>query len=190
MAFEVVVPVGDVNKYWSYPASGTHFDDIDEGSGGPDANYIEATEAAGDDDDIDSFEFADPDFEGGTASQVVIYTNGLIIGSNQPEIQIIIAEDDSGLVNVALTTSQTWKTNILTPSGDDWTELEATSLKVIYQADVPTSKDENTIFTCYAVFSYTAAPVGWGHKFLGVPAANIGSVNGVLRVNIAKIKGV
>ena len=191
MATVIVVPDGDgTTNDWSQPASGTHFDDIDEHPGGPGIDNIGAFQNAGDDNDEDQFSMEDPSFEGDVSSQVVIWTYGWIVGSNQPEVTIIIGGETHGPVNVGLTGVQGWHSNTFTPDAEDWTELEATSLKVIYTADVPTSKDSNTINTCYALFTYPDPPAGWGHTFLGVPAANIAKINGIPIANIGKIKGV
>ena len=42
----------------------------------------------------------------------------------------------------------------------------------------------------YNSLNIGAAPPGWGHTFIGVAGANIGSVSGVVIANIDKIKGV
>jgi len=188
MATVEVVPTSDITADWTAPMEGTHFDDIDVGSGGPDANYIGANQELGDDDDLDSFHMTDGDIEGGEATSITVYTNGFIVGVNTPEIVITIGGLPLLVEDVPLTTIQLWKTNTL--GGISWDQDDVNNLRITYVADVPDSKDRNWIYTCYAIITYTAAPTGWGHKFIGVPAANIAKVNGVPIANIAKIKGV
>ena len=188
MATVEVVPTSDIIRDWLGPVGGTAFDDIDEGSGGPDELYITASQEGGDDDDLDTFHMTDGDIEGGEATSITVYTNGMIVGVNTPEIAISIGGLPLYAEEVPLTTIQLWKTNTL--GGISWDQTDVNNLRITYKADVPDSKDRNFIYTCYAVITYTPAAVGWGHKFLGVPAANIAKVNGVPIANIAKIKGV
>lgn len=71
-----------------------------------------------------------------------------------------------------------------------WTQSDVDGLQVRIIADVGTGKaDEIWNYIVYCVITYTA-PSGYGHDFMGVPAANIGSVSGVSTTNIASIKGV
>ena len=192
---EVVPNVDTILKQWSEPASGDHYDNIDEGSVGmPDANFIRASQANGDDNDIDGFGMQNPDIEGGTASQIVVHTYGHIgLGTAVPEIRLVMAGagfDETQECNLpGMLPGE--RTNTFTPDGDDWTEWELSWISIAYIADVPISKSENKIFTCFAVITYEPpAPAGWGHKFIGVPGANIANVNGVPLANIASIKGV
>jgi len=184
-----VVPDGDGVVDWYTPITGDHYSEINEGSGGPNPGVIGAFQTQGDDNDIDEFSMENPSFEGRTSSQVVIWTFGFIIGANSPEIQVNIGGETHGPASVGLTTIGGWHSNTFTPDTDDWTELEATGLKVTYIANVPASKNYNDISTCYALFTYESPP-GYGHDFIGVPAANIDNVIGVPAANIDKIIGV
>ena len=186
MATVEVVPTSDIIKDWSFPAAGTHFDDIDEGSGGPDANHINASQGNGDDGDFDSFHMTDGDIEGGEATSITVYTNGKIIGVNKPEIVIGIGGLPLLVEAVNLQTFQSWQTNTL--GGLSWDQTDVNNLRITYKAHVPDSKDMNYVYTCYAVITYTAA-AGYGHDFLGIPAANIDSIMGIPAANIDNICG-
>ena len=133
---------------------------------------------------------SNPDFEGDVSSQVVIWTYGGGLG-NAPEITINIGGETHGPVDIAgWTVINTWRSNTFTPDADDWTEIEGSTLKVSLTADVPTKLFTHTIFTVYALFTYPDPPVGWAHDFLGVPAANIGEINGIPVEDIESVKGV
>ena len=182
-----VVPDGDgATNDWSQPPSGDHYDEIDEGSGGPDSNYILASNSAGDDGDIEMFTFENPSFGGGVSSQVVIWTYGFRTGNFQPDVEILIGGESHGPESVNLGLVPGWTSNTFTPDADDWTELEATSLKLTYTAHCSGDKQGHTIYTCYALFTYP----GYEHDYMGVPAGNIASVSGVPSANIDNIKGV
>lgn len=189
MATVEVVPTSDITADWSISSTAPpHFDDINEGSGGPDANFISAAQVNADDNDNDLFHMSNGDIEGGVATSITVYTNGLITGGNRPEVFIKIGEFPLLVEDVLFTTSQSWKTNTL--GGLSWDQDDVNNLTIGYKADVPDDKNVNQIWTCYAVITYTPAPEGYGHDFMGVPAANIDEVNGVPSANIDTIKGV
>jgi len=61
-------------------------------------------------------------------------------------------------------------------------------MSIRIRADLAVSKTGIDIACVYAVVTYT--PPGYGHDFIGVPAANIDNVIGVPTENIDKIIGV
>ena len=71
-----------------------------------------------------------------------------------------------------------------------WNQEELDALLLHYRANTPDKGNTLFIETAYAVITYTAVSAGWGHKFLGIPAANIGKINGIPIANIGKVKGV
>ena len=71
-----------------------------------------------------------------------------------------------------------------------FTQADLDGLQVNYRADVAVKNSQNNIDVCYVIVTYTLLVVGYGHNFMGVPAANIGNVCGVPTENIDKIKGV
>ena len=191
MATVIVVPdVDGLTNDWSLPVSLPHYDDIDEGPGSG-IDFIGASFASGDHNDIEMFGYENPSFEGQLSSQVVIYTNCQVVIGGGINVTLDIGGETHGPVSVGAGTGRAWKSNTFTPDGANWTEAQAASMKVTYTASVGVTKYGVNIFTSYASFTYEPpAPPGYGHNFLGVPAANIGFVNGVPTANIAKIKGV
>jgi len=186
-----IVPQSDNSIQWSVPSAGTHFDDIDEAPA-TQADYIQATESGGDDNDIDDFNFTtiDPIEE---VTQVEIKVNGLIVGTGlDPEIDLYIEgawkSVSVGWKNCGLTDVRGWHSIVYVGLSSNQASLDA--LRVRVRGDIPEKAGINTIHTIYCIITYTVAAVGYGHKFLGVPSASIGKVCGVPTANIRKIKGV
>ena len=72
-----------------------------------------------------------------------------------------------------------------------WTQANLDALQVRFTADTPSKYGSHDLWCIYVVVTYDAVvPEGYGHDYMGVPAANIGSVSGVPTGNIDKIKGV
>lgn len=193
MATVNVVPdVDGGTNDWNYPIALPHYDDIDEGIvGGTGSDYIGALNSQGDHDEDEQFGYGNPDLEGQTASQVVIWTNGIVIIGGGVYITVNIGGEEFGPVGVGLGTGRAWLSNTFVPAGDNWTEAECAAMKVIYTASVGTDKYGVNLYTSYAQFTYEPPPPpGYQHDYMGVPAANIGSVDGVPTANINTIKGV
>jgi len=186
MATVEVVPVSDIEAEWAISTFENHFESINEGSGGPDVSNIGAGQATADDNDRDNFNMSNGDIEGGVATSITIYTNGLMAG-NRPEVFITIGGMPLLVEIVLLETTQSWKTNTL--GSLSWDQNDVNNLTVGYRAIVPDEKDSHTIKTCYAVITYTPGAVGYEHDFLGIPAANIDSIMGIPTANIDNICG-
>jgi len=72
-----------------------------------------------------------------------------------------------------------------------WTQADLNGLRVEYAAPPSIGKTNNgTLYCTYCEITYVAVVLGYGHDYMGVPAANIGSVMGVPTANIASINGV
>lgn len=189
MATVEVVPNQDgaVND-WYQPLVGDHYVKIDEHPGAPNLESIYATQSQGDDGDLDQFNFENPSFEGNVSSQVVVWTYGWKSNAGSVDVTLNIGGEEHGPVDVGLGVAAGWHSNTFYPDAEDWTELEASGVKLTYTAHCDLSKENITIYTCYLKFTYPEQ--GYAHDFLGVPAANIGSVNGVPTENIDNINGV
>jgi len=188
---QVTVDADGGTNDWYQPLVGDHFDDINDPDD-PLLDNIYSTQSQGDDGDIEQFSIEPVDLEGDVCSQLVVWTHGWISGAHKPEIQIDIGGETHGPVDVPLTEGGgVWRSNTFTPDGDDWTEAECSALKLTYIADCAVEKENATIYAVKLIFTYPdPAPEGYGHDYMGVPAANIGSVSGVPNANIANIKGV
>jgi len=195
MAVDFAVPTGDSSIQWSIPG-GTHWDDIDEGiGGGSGGDYIEATNAASDDGDIDDFSFGDNINDVDEITQVIINVNSWsqpAVSIKSPEIDLYFGGQwmsvTVGWKEVGSTGTRGW--HAITYAGLSGNQTDMDNLRVRVRADVAGKLELNYIYTINVEVTYSQAVAGWAHNFLGVPAANIGSVNGVPRANIGKIKGV
>ena len=186
-----VKPNGDSNCTWELPPLTDHYLEVDEYPNNHDFLVVAVTEAFGGNDDPEIFEMTTlDDLEDNSITQIVVYTYGVIIGSNTPEIDVSFdnganweGEQECTLGLGAGEVTNTW-------SGLSFSKADLDLLLVKYVSDVPDKNDAHSIDRIYAVITYTEAVVGYGHDFMGVPDANIGSVSGVPTENIDKIKGV
>lgn len=190
MATVEVVPDADgIVNDWYQPLVGDHYIEIDEHPAEPNLEQIYATQSQGDDGDLDQFQFENPSFRGDVSSQVVVWTYGRVGSTGSVDVTLQIGGETHGPVDVGLTSGSEWHSNTFTPDGDDWTELEATAVKLTYTAQCNLEKENITIYTCYLKFTYPD-PIGYQHKVMGVLPENIAKVMGIARENIAKINGV
>lgn len=98
--------------------------------------------------------------------------------------------DWSSEESFVLTTGETWHT-------ETWDNLEdlglddadADDLQIRFRL-VGSGARSHRLFECDVNVYHDVAPSGWAHEFMGIPGANIDSVNGIPIANIDTIKGV
>lgn len=178
---------GDVLTDWAIPViPATHFDVIDEDEGSPNTtDYIRATNALGDDNDVDTFNM---ETIAGVASvsQVVVWTYGKVVTGGTPEVDIDIG-GSQGYQACSLGLAWGWvsDTFAIAPAAS---QADLDAMTVSYRADVGTKNWENLVSCMYCVVTYT--PSGYGHGVSGVASGSIGKVAGVATASIGKVKGV
>ena len=191
MATAILRPTStDANGWFG----GTHAD-VDEEVSDPDMgdeNELYSSNAQGDDNDEVILGF-------GTIQNVAEVTNirvktlGGIMGTNTPEVDVNMggwqnlgAEPECPITGGPLAEDYTWEDNDFPGS---FSQSDLDDLQVKYIADVPVKLDGNGIDVMYVIVTYTEAAVGYGHDFLGIPAANIDSIMGIPAANIDNICG-
>lgn len=195
MATNTVKPNGDNLCNWAGPIDpGNHHTYVDEYPGSPDSLFVSATNLDSDNNDVEIFNMTTfDDIEADSITQIVVYTYGRRTGVNTPEIDVSFDNGvswESGTGNepeCAIGTSWGEVTN--TWAGLSYSKADLDNLLIKYIADVPDKDDLNQIDRIYAVITYTEAVVGYGHDFLGIPAANIDSIMGIPTANIDNICG-
>lgn len=151
------VPTSDILIEWTTPPTGTHFDDIDEGPGGPGIdNIITSITTGGSSGDIDKFGMSNADIEGLICTSIKVYTNGDIFlevaGPATCDVIVTIGGASVMDEDVGLTTTQGWHINTL--SNLNWTQDDIDNLTVAYRANLTDSKDWNRVYTCYVEITY------------------------------------
>ena len=187
-----IVPNGDAtpNDWFGEPDDADHYKNIDEDKGAPNAERINALTGLGDDNELENFDFTTlDDIQDNSITQVVVWTYGIITGTNSPEVAISwdgganwSAYVSTGIRVVA------WYSN--TFAGLSYSKADLDQFQISYRANVPDKLNTHNIYTCYVVVTYTEAVSGWAHKFNGVAGASIGKISGVAIANIGKVKGV
>jgi len=180
-------PNGTVLMEW---VDGTGHGDINNEVTDPDEDittFIRATTAAGDDNDVCIVSFPDTIDDVDEVTNIQVKTFGAKATDN-PEVSVNMggwsAEPECVLGEVP---STIWATNNF---GGSWSQADLDGLQVRYRADIEEKNGLNVIFICYVIVTYTAtAPTGYGHDFLGIPAANIDSIMGIPAANIDNICG-
>lgn len=191
MATNTVKPNGTKTQDWDAPAPpAEHHNSIDEYPGA-DSLTCSALNLASDNNDVDIFYMTTfDDIEDNSITQIVVYTDGWRTGSNTPEIDVSFDngvswedEQECALPAVQAEVNNTW-------AGLSYSKADLDLLLIKYIGDVPDKDDTNTLDRVYAVITYTVAvPEGYGHDFLGIPAANIDSIMGIPTANIDNICG-
>lgn len=176
MATGNINPTGDVSIAWSYPSTGTHYDDI----ASDDSLDIRASQGSGDDGDIDRFSFSTTDVEEGEITQLSVYIKGSSVFGGNPEMEIHCG-GDLGIKEVVYNGWTTW-------SGLSKTQTQLDALELSLIADCAGKSYLNIIQYLYIQVTYTPASSGWGHKMIGVAGADIAKVSGVEIADIASIK--
>jgi len=188
MVVDYCDPDGDITKQWSHPsAPADHFQEINDGVRQPtvpSSDDIAATD--GDENAVDQFTMTSLS-NVDEVTQVTVWTYGNCTAGEDARVNLYIGAWQ-GQAWVGLGTSGGWRSYTKTGS---WTQEQLNAMQVQYQADSVYGKFDGTwIRACYCEITYSEVAVGYGHDYMGVPAANIGSVSGVPTANIASIKGV
>ncbi|KKM93834.1 hypothetical protein LCGC14_1204470 [marine sediment metagenome] len=180
MATDILRPNATVSNAWSI---GNHAS-VDENVTQPDVpggtDYLTATNNNSDDNDVIVMGFPNTITGVGEITNITVWNWGFKVGSNFPEVDINMGGwqgyQECGQFNW---TSDSFNGN--------WNQGDLDGLQVRFRADVPVKNDTNNFNVVYVVVTYM---IGYAHSFLGVPAVNIGNVNGIPTANIASIKGV
>jgi len=179
----------DLNEW----VAGRNYDYIDDNVVKPNAGdglNIMASEMADHDNKTYIVGFGTIDIEGGTVTNITVYTYGRRSNVNNPEVDINMGGWQGEQECSSFGESPDWGWTDNNSFDGNWNQADLDGLQVKYIADVPLSKEIQEVDVCYVVVTYEAAPVGYGHDFIGVPATNIGEVCGVPTANIDKIIGV
>ena len=156
-------------------------------------DYIHCSELGGFDGEQECFGF-DSISDVDEVTQVKVYTYGATSTAGKlPEIEISWNNGSSweGLQQCNLPvggggeegeTDNTW-------SGLSKTQAQLNAFAVRYTADVPDKNDGHHINRVYVLVWYSEVVVGYGHDFIGIPAANIASIMGIPNANIDNICG-
>jgi len=195
MATGWVKPNGTKTQNWDAPAPpAEHHLNIDEYPGA-DSWTCSALNLESDDNDVDIFYMTTlDDIEDNSITQIVVYTIGVRTGDTTPEIDVSF---DNGVSWESGTGNEPECALPLAPraevtntwGGLSYSKADLDNLLIKYIADVPDKDDSNTLDRVYAVITYTVPAVGYGHDFLGIPAANIDSIMGIPTANIDNICG-
>ncbi|KKK55544.1 hypothetical protein LCGC14_3073480 [marine sediment metagenome] len=181
---------GPLTEWTVIGGTGTHESAIDEARASPNtADRIHGDQPSGDDNVIDMFEMSTFTM-GGTITQIEVfaYCQGAATYGGNAEIDFldIFGSGWQGYQYLNPGTgAYAWKS--VTFAGLNMNQADLNSCAIRIRADLAISKTGIDIACVYAVVTYT---VGYGHDFLGVPAANIDNVIGVPTENIDKIIGV
>ena len=187
MATGTLRPTGTVSHTWSQGTGHANIDDVVTQPAAGDGSIIKATQPAGDDNDVEVVSFGT--ISVGSVSNITVWTyGGYAGGAGTPEVDVYMGAWQ-GYQEVSFTGAPfVWTSDSFNGS---WTQANLDGLQVRYRADVPDAgkaEETNSIDVCYVVVTYVSP--GYGHDFLGVPAANIDEVSGVPTANIDNIKGV
>lgn len=164
------------------------FSYVDEAVNQPDAGGEDYANANADDNN-ETFEVGFPNTinDVDEVTNITIWTLGSSFSAN-PEIWLVLewstAEQQC---EMPIGGDMDWTFNSFDGS---WSQADLDSLVLKYRADGAEKGDNTWINVCYAVITYSQVAVGYGHDFMGVPAANIDEVNGIPTANIDTIKGV
>lgn len=198
MVIADVIPNHDIVVQWHRVGGDApfyyHYTTIDEDKGSPNvADYIRCDH----DDDFkqDSFQFDNSiqGIEEYTQVKVWLYKK-LIDGDGiiAPSPTVNIWVNGGWLVAKPISISpNTWES--YTWAGLSGNQTSLNDLRVMVNAGMlSTGKivdDQIFVYTMYAEITYTLAAVGYGHDFLGIPAANIDNIMGIPTANIDNICG-
>lgn len=190
MATGEIVPDADITIQWfasGSPAEG----EIDESHASPNIlDYIQASQALGHDNLICEFHCSSIS-DVGEATSVIVYTYAEGIATFGGHADVDFSPDGTNWEGYQAMTfavgSWGWHQRIF--PGLSMSQADLNACRVRFRANVPISKQAAQIACVYLVVTYTA-PSGYGHDYMGVPAANIDNVCGVPTANIASIKGV
>lgn len=183
-------PNGDVQKEWFPSVGTTHYVLIDGGIRQPTAPTTDNIGAFdGNENDIDRFYLTSlPDVDEVTSVVVWVYGRNSSGEPCQVDLQMGTIEAWEGYQTIEMVGGYGWFS--VTFNGS-WTQINLDQMQVRFKADnIYGTYDYTRIRAFYCEVTYSEVVVGYGHDFMGVPAANIDEVNGVPTANIDTIKGV
>lgn len=189
MATDIVRPNANSTNQWElFGGSGDAYERVNEEIEQPTDGNGEALRANDDDSgDIEEYEMSSISSVDEVTS-ITVWVWGHYTLGPQATIDIWLG----GYVGVKTCTMPSavagWSSYTWSGLSYNQSHLDAMRIKFV----APTlGKNQLVILDCvYAIITYTEAVIGYGHDYMGVPAANIDEVNGVPTANIDNIKGV
>jgi len=185
MTVDFCDPNGTNTGEWQYTGSSTHHENVDDAIRQPTNPNLDDNNnyADGDQSDIEDYSFTSLTVT--EVTSVRIWYMGGNAYAHMPEVRIYMggwtAQQTADLAGV-------WRSLIFNGT---WSQEDLNGLRVEWQAPSTIDKFEvGFLYAVYAEVTYTLEEEGYGHDFMGVPAANIDSVNGIPSANIDTIKGV
>lgn len=192
MAVENILPNGDKVAGWETAnkihGETYHYECLDEYPSATDGSYVSDTNISGSGSEESFYMATLSDVD--EVTSIVVYTNGSCsAGNNDPSIDISLdnGENWEGSQTCNLNVATGTVTNTFNGS---WNQSELDNLIIKYISDVAEKGENNIIQFFYVKITYTIAVAGYTHDFMGIPSANIDSVNGIPSANIDTIKGV
>ncbi|KKL89473.1 hypothetical protein LCGC14_1914330 [marine sediment metagenome] len=178
---------GPLTEWSVIGGTGTHESAIDEARASPNtADRIRGDQPSGDDNVVDMFGMSTFTMLGViTQIEVFAYTTNNPTYGGDAEIDFYVDGVWQGYQYLNVGGEYGWRSVTFAGLSMSQTDLNICGIRI--RADLAVSKTGIDIACVYAVVTYT---VGYGHDFLGVPAANIDNVIGVPTENIDKIIGV
>ncbi|KKK75366.1 hypothetical protein LCGC14_2874430 [marine sediment metagenome] len=179
---------GPLTEWSVIGGTGTHESAIDEARASPNtADRIRGDQPSGDDNVVDMFGMSTFTMLG-VITQIEVFayaTNNPTYGGDA-EIDFYVDGVWQGYQYINVGGEYGWRSVTFAGLSMSQTDLNICGIRI--RADLAVSKTGIDIACVYAVVTYT--PAGYGHDFIGVPAANIDNVIGVPTENIDKIIGV
>lgn len=184
----ILRPNATVSNEWSIGNHTNVDEEVTQPAAGDD-DCLVATNGDGDDNQVVVLGFPNTITDVDEVTNITVWTYGGRFGNNSPEVDVNMG-GWQGYLECTLAADPNWSWTSDSFDGS-WTQADLDGLQVRYRADVPDKYNTNYPSVVYVVVTYIpTAPVGYGHDFMGVPAANIDNVCGVPAANIDKIKGV
>ncbi|KKM13925.1 hypothetical protein LCGC14_1711280, partial [marine sediment metagenome] len=188
MATDILRPNSSDSHTWSIGTGHANVDDEVTQPDAGDSDILGAFFANGDDNDVEVLGF--PTISGiSEVTNITVWTYGSVTTiTDTPEIDVNMGGWQGYVECVINSTTMKWTSNSFNGS---WNQANLDGLQVRYRADVSDiskGADSNNLDVVYVIVTYTVV-AGYGHDFIGVPAANIDNVIGVPTENIDKIIG-
>lgn len=188
MATGITRPDGTEAGGWAGSQSPNH-EGINQGvtqPTAPDAENVTAND--GDENDVDRYTFDNSIDDVDEVTQIKFWIYVQQNGNTWADINVDLG-GWLGVVRFSPAAGPGWSSQ--TRAGLSGTQADLDGLRIQLTADSDMGKTAFiAIREIYAEVTYTAVPVGYGHKVNGVAPANIAKVNGILTANIAKVNGV
>ena len=180
----ILRPNGTEVNQWRWGDHTNIDDDVEDPEEG-DGQTIMADEANGDDLDIITISFPNTIDDVDEVTNIRVKTDGWYLGT-RPDVDVDMG-GSQGYEQVPLPgILEDWADNDFPGS---FSQADLDGLEVTYKAHCPDKGNYNQLEVCYVIVTYTVLVVGYGHDFLGIPAANIASIMGIPTANIDNICG-